>query len=306
MNKNDFIEIHIQSLVQHHQLSGLPKPKHPLFSIQRFEDFPKRVNEQRVKLISDFYQITLKRDCDCKYKYGQTIYDFDEGLMSFFAPKQVGIIEPGNVLPSEGWLLLIRPDFLIRSTLNQKIKSYGFFDYAINEALILSEQEEKSIEKIFEQIETEYFLPIDNFSQDVVISCLDLLLTYCNRYYNRQFITRKVISDNLLQKFEKLLDDYFKKNFGLEKGLPTLPFLAGELNLSPKYLSDSLKKHTGQSAQQHIHGKLIEKAKEKLSTTDLSVSEIAYDLGFEQPQSFSKLFKTKTKLSPSEFRLSFN
>ncbi len=302
--KNDFFTIPIKTLLQQHQLIGVSKPKHPLFSILRFEDFPNMETEQRVKLISDFYQITLKNDCHCKLKYGQTQYDFDEGIMSFFSPKQVSIIEPGDALPASGWLLLIHPDFLRGYSLIQKIKSYGFFDYEINEALILSEEEEKSIKHIFEQIEKEYLLPINNFSQEVVISNLDLLLTYCNRYYNRQFITRKTKSNELLSKVSKILNDFFDNEN--DKGLLTATYLASQLNLSSKHLSDCLKQLTGQTTQQLIHEKLIEHAKDILTTTDLSVSEIAYELGFEHPQSFSKLFKTKTNLSPLEFRQSFN
>ncbi len=256
-------------------------------------------------MISDLYQITLKKDCPCKLQYGQTSYDFDEGVMSFIAPKQVNILEPGNFLPTSSWLLVIHPDFLRTYPVYQKIQSYGLFDYAVSEALIVSDEEQQSIETIFSQIEKEMNLPIDNFSQDVIISNIDLLMTYCNRYYTRQFITRKPHSHELLGKVEKILNDYFSKT-STENKLPTVSYLASELHLSPKYLSDSLKHLTGQTAQQHIHEKLIEKAKEKLSTTELSVSEIAYQLGFEQSQSFSKLFKAKTTFTPLEFRQSFH
>lgn len=305
MKNQDTFSVHIQSITQQHQLSGLAKPKHPLFSLLRFEDFPKSEIEQRTRLISDLYQITLKKDCPCKLQYGQTPYDFDEGVMSFIAPKQVNILAPGNFLPTTGWWLAIHPDFLRTYPLAQKIKYYGFFDYAVSEALILSDEEQKSVETIFAQIEKEANLPIDNFSQDVILSNMDLLLTYCNRYYNRQFIMRKPKSNELLHKVENILNDYFS-NATTEKKLPTVNYLASQLNLSPKYLSDCLKQLTGQTAQQHIHDKLIEKAKEKLATTELSVSEIAYELGFEYSQSFSKLFKAKTNLTPLEFRQSFN
>lgn len=303
MNK-DIVTIYIETLLQQHQLLGIAKPKHPLFSILSFEDFPKLYNEQRVKLFSDFYQITLKKDCPCKAKYGQSQYDFDEGVLSCFSPKQVIVLEPGDFIPTSGWLVLIRPDFLRTYPLSQKIKTFGFFDYGISESLILSEDEQKSIEDIFKQIEKEYQLPIDNFSQEVVISNVDLLLTYTNRYYNRQFITRKTNNGDLYNKTEKLLDDFFEND--TNKGLPTATYLASQLNLSPKYLSDCLKQLTGQTTQQLIHEKLIEYAKEKLTTTELTVSEIAYQLGFEYPQSFSKIFKSKTKVSPLEFRHLFN
>ena len=306
MDHPDYLSVHIKSVAQQHQLIGIGKPKHPLISVLRFDGFPPIRNENRVKLLSDCYQITLKKNCPCKLKYGQTNYDFDEGVMSFFAPRQVSIIEPGDVLPSSGWLLVIHPDFLQTYTISQKIKGYGFFDYTMNEALIMSEDEEAAIDAIFGQIEREYQLPIDNFSQDVLIANVDLLLTHCNRYYNRQFITRKPASQPLLDKVDKLLTDYLEAHEGAENGLPTASFIASQLNLSPKYVSDLLRQHTGRSIQQHIHDKVIEKAKEQLATTTLSVSEIAYALGFDYPQSFNKLFKNKTQTSPLEYRQSFN
>ncbi|MGS2763694.1 helix-turn-helix domain-containing protein [Sinomicrobium sp. M5D2P9] len=298
------IVLHFKSTSQLHEAVGIAKTKHPLFSILRFEDLPKVENNQRIKLISDFYQITLKRECPCKMQYGQTPFDFDEGVISCFAPKQVSIVDKDFSFATSGWLLLIHPDFLRRYPLSQKIKTLGFFDYAIHEALILSDEEQQSIETIFEQIGKEYRLPIDNFSQEVVIANLDLLLTYCNRYYNRQFITRKTGYNELLSKVEKILNAFFDNVS--EKGLPTTADLASQLNLSPKYLSDCLKQLTGQTAQQLIHEKLIDHAKDMLTTTALSVSEVAYRLGFGYPQSFNKLFKKKTNLSPLEFRNSFN
>ena len=233
------------------------------------------------------------------------MYDFDEGVMSYFAPKQVSIIDPGALFPVSGWTIQLHPDFLRGYDLDKKIKEYGFFEYAANEALILSEDEEKTMEQILQQLHKEYHLPIDKFSQDVVVANLELLLTYSNRYYNRQFIVRKPANDSLLSKFEQLLNQYFNGE-QTGKEVPAVGYFAAQLNLSGKYFSDLLKQHTGLSALQHIHEKIIEKAKEKLVTTDLTVSEIAYELGFEYPQSFSKLFKSKTNLSPLEFRQLFN
>lgn len=296
--------IRVTTIAQSHQALGIEKPRHPLFSIVRFEDLAQITVDERTRLIFDFYQIVLKKNCPNKLQYGQTMYDFDEGVMSFFAPQQVSIVSPGDLFPKTGWLISIHPDFLRLYPLGQKIKEYGFFEYAVNEALILSAEEERSIETIFGQIEKEHCLPTDNLSQDVIIANIDLLLTYANRYYNRQFIFRKPNHHSLLVKVEKLLGAYFESDIA-KKGLPTVSYLASELNLSSKYLSDVLKQLTGLTAQQHIHEKLIERAKDKLAATGLSVSEIAYELGFEHPQSFNKLFREKTRQSPMEFRAGF-
>ena len=187
----------------------------------------------------------------------------------------------------------------------RKRKQYGFFSYAANEALHLSDKEKATIISIFKIIEEELNARIDDFSHDVIISQIELLLNYANRFYKRQFITRKTVSNDLLQKLEEILDEYFNNDRTVSQGIPTVQYLSEQLHISPSYLSDMLRSLTGQNAQQHIHYKLIEKAKEKLSTTSLSVSEVAYELGFEHPQSFSKLFKTKTRQSPLEFRQSY-
>ncbi|MCF0056369.1 AraC family transcriptional regulator [Dyadobacter sp. CY356] len=297
--------VQIQSITQLHQLLQLPKPKHPLVSLIRFEDFPPIKIEQRTRLINDFYQVTLKTDCPCKIQYGQSIFDFDEGVMSCFAPRQVSFIDKDFAFAKAGWMLSIHPDFLRASPLCNKIKSYGYFDYAVNEALILSEDEQETMKNIFHQLQKESLLPIDNFSQQVWIANIELLLTHCDRYYGRQFITRKSEGSELLDKVEKLLDSYFESD-QLKKGLPTAQYLADALHLSSKYVSDCLKQLTGSTTQQLIHEKLIERAKDRLSTTHISVSEIAYELGFEYPQSFSKLFKTKTLQTPLQFRADFN
>lgn len=298
--------VRIVSIGQHHQAVGLPKPEHPLVSILRFEDFPRNTNFPPVKFTLDFYTVTIKNHCECKVKYGQTHYDFDEGVMSFMAPQQVMRVEGDRTPSVGGWLLMFHADFIRHHPLGKKIKDYGFFDYSMNESLILSEKEQVSVESIFQGIEKEYRLPIDSFSQDVIVSQLELLLTYSNRYYHRQFITRKTHTNDLLSSMEAVLTHYLNDTKIEHEGLPSVTYLAGQLHLSPKYLSDMLRALTGQSAQQHIHNKLIERAKEQLSTTELSVGEIAYQLGFEYPQSFSKLFKNKTTVSPSDFRNSFN
>lgn len=297
--------VHIQSISQLHQLLQLPKPRHPMVSLTRFEDFPEIKIEQRTRLLTDFYQVTLKTECPCKIQYGQSTFDFDEGVMSCFAPRQVSFIDKDFVPAKAGWQLSIHPDFLRNSFLGGKMKSYGYFDYAVNEALILSDDEQQAIETIFIQLQKELSLPIDNFSQQVCIANIELMLTYCDRYYNRQFITRKTVNNDLLNSVEKILNNYFESDQA-DNGLPSAQFLAEELHLSSKYLSDCLKQLTGSTTQQLIHEKLIDRAKERLSTTQLSVSEIAYQLGFDYPQSFSKLFKTKTRQTPLEFRAGYN
>ncbi len=298
----------IKTINQFHQMMELPKPMHPLISLVDYESIKREPFESKVNLKLDFYSISLKTNFNGKVKYGQLEYDFDEGIFSFIAPKQVFRVEfeKGIELKLSGWLLLIHPDFLWGTALAKKIKQYEFFSYDANEALFLSDKEEKKIIEIIKNIEQEYHSNIDNFSQSVIIAELDLLLTYSDRFYNRQFITRKKDNHRILNQLDTFLTGYFNNVDLAIKGIPTVELIAGNLNISANYLSHLLKMLTGQSTKQFIHDKLIDLAKEKLSTTDLSVNEIAYSLGFEHPQSFSKLFKSKTNFSPIEFRQSFN
>ncbi|HUX61191.1 MAG TPA: AraC family transcriptional regulator [Ignavibacteriaceae bacterium] len=300
--------LRIKTISEFHQLRGLPKPEHPLISVINLESVTSSSGNVPQNLLFDFYSISLKRNCNVKFKYGQQQYDFDEGTMFFMAPNQVFGIESGNDEPLKrsGWMLLVHPDFLWNTPLAKSIKQYEYFDYSVNEALFLSEKEESTIIGIMQNIQQEYHSNIDKFSQDIIISQFEVLLNYSERFYHRQFITRKISNHKILNRLEDILKEFFNSDDLIIKGLPTVQFIAEKLNVSPNYLSSLLKVLTGQSTQQHIHNKLIEKAKERLSTTNLSVSEIAYELGFEHPQSFSKLFKTKTNLSPLEFRRSFN
>jgi AraC-like DNA-binding protein len=303
------VQLHrIKTISEYHQLMGLPKPEHPLISLINFESITQLPSQESISVVFNFYSISIKRNFNARMKYGQQEYDFDEGIMFFISPGQVfGIeIEKGSALKHSGWLLLIHPDFLWNTLLAKTIKRYEFFDYAVSEALFLSEREEVTTTCIMQNIEQEYRSNMDKFSQDIIIAQLELLLAYAERFYHRQFITRKITNHKLLSRLEDILSDYFSSETMVKKGLPTVQHIAGILHVSPNYLSSLLKVLTGQNTQQYIHEKLIEKAKEKLSTTDLSVSEIAYELGFEHPQSFSKLFKTKTNISPLEFRHSFN
>ncbi|PZF72655.1 helix-turn-helix domain-containing protein [Taibaiella soli] len=291
-----------------HRMSGLPKPEHPLVSLVDYGLVTYQTDEKEMTWIQEFYSIGLKRYMPKgKLRYGQQSYDFDEGLLSFIAPGQVMQLEldEPEVKPT-GWLLLIHPDFLWKTSLAKNIRQYDFFGYAVNEALFLSEKEEIIVTDIMKSIQREYTANIDKFSQNIIIAQIELLLNYCERFYQRQFITRKKNSHQILERLETILEQYFNEDNLVAKGLPTAQNIASSLNVSPNYLGSLLKALTGQTTQQHIHNKLIEKAKERLSTTNLSVSEIAYELGFEHPQSFSKLFKTKTNISPLEFRQSFN
>ena len=253
----------------------------------------------------DFYKISYKKYMSGKIRYGQHHYDFNNGGMSFIAPRQL-IAEDESNGECEGLTLLIHPDFFHGYALAGNVKNYAFFSYSANEALQLSEFEKETIMGLLTNIGNELQQRLDQFSQDVIISQIELLLNYSNRFYNRQFIIRKVINNDLLNRMEQLLDAYFDSELALTQGLPTVHYLATELHVSSGYLSDMLRAHTGTNAQQHIHQKLIEKAKEYLSTGSASVAEIAYQLGFERPQSFNKLFKSKTDLSPVQFRATFN
>jgi AraC-like DNA-binding protein len=292
------------SLSDFHRVFGLPKPLHPMISFIDIKNIRILPNELGDSFILNFYKIAYKINVCGKAKYGQHYYDFGEGGLIFSAPNQIFETPVDN--GSTGYMLLIHPDFLLSYALAKKIRQYGFFSYSANEALHLADHEKETIMSIFKIIDDELKSRIDDFSHDVMISQIELLLNYCNRFYKRQFITRKAVNNDLLQKMEEFLDDYFNNEKSLIKGLPTVQDLAEQLTISPSYLSDMLRSLTGQNAQQHIHNKLIEKAKEKLSTTGLSVSEIAYELGFEHSQSFSKLFKSKTSLTPLKFRESFN
>ena len=303
-----------KTISEYHKIMGLPAPAHPLVSVINLESIKQLPDEllaeiDQFSLVFDFYNIALKRNLHAKFKYGQQKYDFDEGVMFFMAPGQVfgiEIDEAGKKLHRPtGWALLIHPDFLWNTSLAKTIKRYQFFGYAANEALMLSEKEETILNDLINNLEREYLSNIDDFSKDVMVSQIELLLNYSNRFYNRQFITRKQTNHDFLIKFDAILDNYFDRQNETQNGLPTVGYIAAQLNMSPNYLSDILRHLTGQNAQQHIHSKLIERAKEALSTTSLSISEISYRLGFEHPQSFNKLFKSKTNVSPLKFRSSF-
>jgi len=264
------------------------------------EMFPKG---QKVSL--DFYKISFKTTFKGQIKYGQGYYDFEEGGLAFLKPKQI-VFPPEETASYEGIALYFHPDFIRNYPLGKTINQYGFFSYDVSEALFLSAKEKEIIANLFATLANELDSNIDHFSQDVLVSQIELLLNYSNRFYNRQFITRKAVNHDIITALDKLLESYFEEEHSLKNGLPSVKYISTALKLSQRYLSDMLSSLTGLNTQQYVQNAIIEKAKEKLSNTNLSVSEIAYELGFEHPQSFSKLFKTKTNVSPLEFRHSFN
>lgn len=298
----------VKSINEFHRTRRLPAPEHPLISVIDYAEVNILPELLENSWVFDFYFISLKKNFSAKIGYGQQSYDFDEGVMFFISPGQVFSItrNPEASKERSGWMLLIHPDFFWNTALSVKIKKYDYFGYSINEALFVSKREEITMMGIIENIRQEYNTNIDNYSQNIIISQLETLLNYSERFYNRQFLTRKKANHKMLDNLEEVINSYLNSDDLINKGLPTVGYLGEALNVSPKYLSSLLRILTGQSAQQHIHDKLIEKAKQQLSVTDLSVSEIGYALGFEHPQSFSKFFKSKTNVSPLEFRQSFN
>ncbi|WP_185248300.1 AraC family transcriptional regulator [Chryseobacterium bernardetii] len=303
MNKKEPYIIH--SISEMHKLLGLSKPKHPMVSVFRYESVTNYQLTSLQQFSMGFYCIAIKRNFEGKLRYGQRYYDYDEGIMAFISPNQLLSHIQDTDVPKEGICLLIHPEFLAHHPLMTSIKKYGFFSYEMNEALHLSLDEDYTFQQILVNIEDELQANIDQFSRDIIIAQIELLLQYSNRFYNRQFITRKIMNDDIVIRLENFLNDYFNNEKTITKGIPSFHYVAQELHISPDYLSDMLKSITGQTTQQHIHNKVIEKGKELLSSTSLSVSEIAYRLGFEYPSSFNKLFKNKIGVAPLIFRSSF-
>lgn len=288
----------IRSINEFHEIRGLVQPNHPLISVVDYSDITYLKEIDNAAWVLNFYSISLKRTTEGKGKDD----DFNNGWMSFMAPNQVFDILTSGVVHS-GWLLLIHPDFFCNTHFLQKLRQYEYFDYAVEEALFLCPKEEVTITAIINMIRQEYNTNIDRFSQPIIISHIEALLNYAERFYHRQFITRIKTHHQIINDMDRILTDYFN---GASMGLPTVKYLSDRLGISPSYLRDLLKSLTGKNTQQHIHEHLIGIAKEQLATTNLSVSEIAYGLGFEHAQSFSKLFRLKTKQSPLEYKAGFN
>lgn len=293
---------HIKTISQLHEMQGLPKPTHPLISIVDVSQWEIPEEWIGIKSTTALYSIALK-DKSCGLMYGRNMYDFDEGVMIFTAPNQVQSVTKAQRLNEvQGWMLFFHPDLIRHTSLGKNIDNYKFFGYDVHEALHLSDAEQKTLTGCVDMIKAEIAERIDNHSQTVIASSLELLLNLANRYYERQFITRKNNNSDTVSQIEKLLKEYFRSDDLKENGLPTVKYLAENVHLSANYLSDLLKKETGWNAQDMIHHYLIEEAKNILLNTNNSVSEIAYSLGFEYPQYFSKLFKKKTGQTPIEYR----
>lgn len=297
--------IRLESISQLNALFQQTAPKHPLIAVIDFSKMEKHEKIEEIKLTCGFYSVMFKNHCANKLKYGKEYYDFQEGTLMCIAPNQIITIE--NDANSEnadivGWGLFFHPDLIRGTSLGNKIKEYTFFSYEVNEALHLSDKEKQTLWDCVYKLENELSENIDLHSQTLITSNIELLLNYCARYYDRQFITRKKVNTNLLRKFETILNSYFNSNDQQYKKLPSVKYFAELLFLSPNYLSDLLKKETGKTAQEYLHYYLIEEAKNNLLNTNDPINEIAFNLGFEYPQYFSKLFKSKTGMTPLAFR----
>ena len=299
---NTFI---IDSISQAHHSLGLDKPKHPLVSVVHARDIKSISDFQNVKVVNNLYQITLKQTGCGTLLYGKNSYDYQQGTLVFTAPGQVTQFDGDMQSESdniEGWTLAFHPDLIRKSSLADKMSRYTFFSYDISEALHLSDDERNTLEDLLDKIIKEYSQNLDQHSQNLIISTIELFLDYCVRFYDRQFYTRTNLNSDIVSRFEKLLISHYEGNKGNEIGLLSVNYCSDKLQLSSNYLSDLLKRETGKTAQEHIHLRIIEKAKTNLLNTTDSVSEIGYALGFEYPQHFSNLFKSKTGYSPREYR----
>lgn len=296
----------INSISQAHQSIGLASPKHPLVSVVYNTDIKNTVDFQGMKVVNNLYQVIMKSTKSCgSLNYGKNAYDYEDGTLVFTAPGQVMQFEGKLEVPGsddDGWTLVFHPDLIRKSGLAEKISQYSFFSYDVNEALHLSDDERKTIEELLNKIVKEYSQNLDRHSQHLIVSNIELILDYCLRFYDRQFYTRANLNVDVVSKFERLLQDYYQSDKANDMGLPSVHYCGKQLNVSPNYLSDLLKKETGKTAQEHIHLHIIEKAKNRLLNSTNSISEIGYALGFEYPQHFSNLFKSKTGFSPSEYK----
>lgn len=295
---------HFKTLSSYLDYIELPRPEHPMLSVfnSKGDGFLPCPKESSPPITNDCYTISFKKFVRGNLNYGRTKYDFTNGALIFIAPRQVLQWDSSVVFEQKGFSINFHEDFFKGTALAQQIKKYGFFSYSTNEALHLSPKEEKQIESIVETIDIEYQNNQDEFSKEIIISQLNTLLKYANRFYERQFINRKELSNNLLEQFNLCLTEYFESGQLQENGIPSIEQIADKMAVSQRYLSDTLKKETGKTTTEHLHLHLIDEAKNILLQPHKSISEVAYELGFEYPPYFSRLFKKKEGVSPTEYR----
>lgn len=295
---------HFKTVSSYLDYLQLPRPEHPMLSVfnSKGEGYLPCPRESSPPITNDCYTISFKKYVKGDLNYGRTKYDFTNGALIFIAPRQVLQWDKSVVFEQKGFSINFHEDFLKGTQLALQIKKYGFFSYAVNEALHLSPNEEKQIESIVENIETEYQNNQDAFSKEIIVSQLDTLFKYANRFYERQFLNRKEISNDLLEQFNRHLSNYFESGQLQEKGIPSIEQIANKMSISQRYLSDTLKKETGKTTTEHLQLHLIEEAKNILLQPNKSISQVAYELGFEYPQYFSRLFKKKEGISPTAYR----
>ncbi|WP_300441330.1 helix-turn-helix transcriptional regulator [Christiangramia sp.] len=299
---------HFKTLSSYLDYLGLPRPEHPMLSVfnSKGDGYLPCPRESSPPITNDCYSISFKKYVDGNLNYGRTKYDFTNGALIFIAPGQVLQWDNSVVFERKGFSINFHEDFLKGTELAHQIKKYGFFSYSVNEALHLSPKEEKQIKSIVENIDVEYQNNHDEFSKEIIISQLDTLLKYANRFYERQFLNRKDLSNDLLEKFKAHVSKFFESGQIQEKGIPSIERIAGKMMVSQRYLSDTLKKETGKTTTEHLHLYIIEEAKHILLQPNKSISEVAYELGFGYPPYFSRLFKKKEGISPTQYREKYN
>lgn len=291
----------VQTISELHQITGFDKPKHPLVTIIDYSNVDVQNGPESGSFICSFYSVNFKNNCS--FVYGRQTFDHQEGTLHCTAPEQIITFDRKKDAPvTEGWGLYFHPELIRNTALGKKMHEYSFFSYAEHEALHLSDQEKQTLLSILKQMENEYNTNIDLYTHNLILSNIELLLNYCNRFYGRQFITRTNQNKDIIIRFEEFITNYFNSHEIKSIGIPTVKYCAEAMNLSPNYFSDLLKSETGKNTQEHIHYHLLEKAKNILLNSDININEVAYKLGFEHPQSFSKFFKKKAGLTPTMYR----
>lgn len=296
--------LHIKSVTQLHQIVGYEKPKHPLITVFDYSKITASPDHFNLKIVTDLYMISLKTPAPTMLRYGRQYYDFEDGTLIFMAPGQVFSVEEFNdQVKYQGWGIYFHPDLILNTSLAKRMKDFTFFSYAVNEALHLSDDEKNTLSVIVDNIQKEYSRNIDHYTHTLIVTAIEQLLNYSQRFYGRQFITRSKINRDVLADFEQLVNNYFTSNDIASKGLPSVDYFASQLHLSSNYLTDLLKKETGKTTKEYLQMQLIETAKTRLLNSNDTVNEIAYSLGFEYPQYFNRLFKLRTGITPSKYRL---